>query len=406
MINSTEDLRSRARWSGTDGSSRNDLLKRIASLISPNSMIPENRLTTLLDTARQAQIEDCLYHTSSAPISYLIPNHICPRSAFPLETSRILRDHTDEVWHVQYSNNGRYLASASADGVIMLYDAQTFTPVQRLKTWTTDDRRRDKDTINRGITHMCFNHDDTALMTCSQHNVIIQWDLSTGNILNQISQAHEEAVSSACWLPGPSWGFVSGGMDKKIHLYNENGEVLYTWDTGRTYDMKVSHDGKYLVAICTECTVYVFDLTTKERLAILHTDHELTSVVLSRDSSRILLSCSPARAKTGDSHAMEVQELSFPDLQPLRTVEGQKQGTFVIKSCYAGYAEQFIMSGSEDNNIYLWHRKSGTLLERIPGHTKSVGTVAWSPLLDQWASASDDGTVRIWGEINTDGMTE
>ena len=48
--------------------------------------------------------------------------------------------------------------------------------------------------------------------------------------------------------------------------------------------------------------------------------------------------------------------------------------------------------------MYLWHRERGKLLEALEGHSDLVNSVAWSranPLLA--ASASDDGTVRLWG---------
>lgn len=403
MTNSPEDLKVRAQWSGSLGGSRLSLLRTISSFISPNSMLPEARLTTLLESARQIQEEKCLYHTSSTPISYLIPEHSCPRSVFPLYTSHVLREHSDEVWHVQYSCNGHYLASIGADGLIVIYDASTMRPIHQLNRRTPEEIRRDeKAGLRRGVTYMSFSPDESTLMTCSQDNVIVHWDVATGHTLNQISQTHgKEPVTSASWLPDPDTGFVSGGMDNKINLYDDKGGIIYTWATSRISDFKITNDGKYIVAIGTDCGVYIYDINTKARIASMVLDFALTSVSLSNDSKRMLLSCSPKPPKGRSSaaqkpQAMEVQEWSIPDLQLLRQCKGQKQGEFVIRSCYAGYAEQFIMSGSEDSDVYLWHRLSGTLLERISGHTRSVGAVSWNPAADQWASASDDKTVRIW----------
>lgn len=406
MASSSEDLRSRASWSGRQGDSRRALLRKVSSHVSPNSMIPEARLANLLTAAQSAQVDECLYHTSSQPVSLLIPNHKCSRSAFPLHTTHILRDHTDEVWHVQYSSSGRFLASTGADGLIIIYDTRTMRPLHLLNRRTPDQFKRDnKEGRLKGVTYIAFNSDESLLMTCSQDNVIVHWDVATGAVINQISSSHGESVSSACWLPTPNTGFVSGGLDKKINLYDEKGEIVHVWETERIYDVKVSNDAKYVIAISTESGVYIFDLATKERLALLHLEYELTSLNISKDSSRMILSCSPKVTRgtsvPQQSKSMEVQEWSIPDLRLLCKLKGQKQGEFVIRSCYGGGSEQFVLSGSEDSQIYLWHRKSKTLLERISGHEKTVGAVAWNPSACQWASASDDKTVRVW-EIQTE----
>ena len=63
-----------------------------------------------------------------------------------------------------------------------------------------------------------------------------------------------------------------------------------------------------------------------------------------------------------------------------------------------GYQDAFVVSGSEDNCVYMWHRRSQTLLETLEGHTRSVNSVAWHPTnCKLLASASDDKTIRLWG---------
>lgn len=413
MVTSPDDLRLRASWSGAEGDSRACLLRQISSYISPNSMIPDARLMKLLDLARRTQVEDCLYHTSSRPTSYLV-DHTCPRSEFPLHTSHILRDHTDEVWRVQYSPYGNYLATSGADGLTAVYDTRTMRLLHLLSCRTAEEARRDnKEGYPRGILHMTFNSEETMLMTCSQDNVIAHWDVLTGNLLNKISKAHnDETVTCASWLPGSNGGFVSGGHDKKIHLYDDKGGVIHTWNTYRVVDLKVSDNGLYLVAICTDQNILLFDMITKEQLKDHCADFELTSVTVSRDSSRLILSCSPVDdlyklEPGGDSKMMEVQELTLPGLSLLRSYEGQTQGQFVVRSNYAGNAEQYIMSGSENSLVCVWHRKSGQLIECVPGHTATVNAVSWNPAVPQWASASDDKTVRIWDlERNLQAATE
>lgn len=82
----------------------------------------------------------------------------------------------------------------------------------------------------------------------------------------------------------------------------------------------------------------------------------------------------------------------------VRKYQGVTQGFYTIHSCFGGHNEDFIASGSEDHKVYIWHRRSELPIAELTGHTRTVNCVSWNPVLPGLlASASDDGTVRIWG---------
>jgi WD40 repeat protein len=57
-----------------------------------------------------------------------------------------------------------------------------------------------------------------------------------------------------------------------------------------------------------------------------------------------------------------------------------------------------IASGSEDNQVYIWHIRNEQPIATLTGHTRTVNCVAWNPVYPQMlVSVSDDCTVRVWG---------
>ncbi|KAL6982544.1 hypothetical protein U1Q18_040994 [Sarracenia purpurea var. burkii] len=103
--------------------SRKNLLKEIEKLLPPPLTLPERRLEHLVEMAVNGQLNSCLYHNSFDTVS-LYEDHRCGRDQIPTETIQILTDHKNEVWFVQFSNNGEFLASSSRDCTAIIWKVQ------------------------------------------------------------------------------------------------------------------------------------------------------------------------------------------------------------------------------------------------------------------------------------------
>eukprot|EP00062_Callorhinchus_milii_P019229 gi/632973600/ref/XP_007903231.1/ PREDICTED: denticleless protein homolog [Callorhinchus milii] len=90
---------------------------------------------------------------------------------------------------------------------------------------------------------------------------------------------------------------------------------------------------------------------------------------------------------------------------PVATFSGHQNSTFYVKSSLSPDG-QFLLSGSSDNNAYIWKvsnpRQPPTVLQ---GHSQEVTSVTWCPSdFTKIATCSDDNTVRIWRlDRGTDG---
>ncbi|KAF5381032.1 hypothetical protein D9615_004152 [Tricholomella constricta] len=410
MCSDSDDLRQRAGWDGTSGTSRRQLLNSLQRYIPSSIMIPQRRFSTLLNQAQAHQRQQCLYHNSpSDSIAFsLYTDHHCNKSAFPRITTTILEVHTDEVWNMEWSHDGCHLASASKDKTAIIwrlsYDAEGSS-----QEWAPHLVLKDHP---YPVGCLAWSMDDSTLLT-SAENFIKVWNTKTGLCIRSLEQ-HTETVTALAWLPDGS-GFISGGLDRDIMHWDADGNLREKWAaTGiRITDLAVTPDFARLVTVgihqlpvnldtgrdaqsgdaaaagaaasrASENRMIVYDLATKQIESTIRLEGELTSVKVSLDSKFALINHAPDEIHLWD---LDAGRLS-------RKYTGQRQGRHVIRSCFGGYDGNFVVNG----NVYIWHRDTGTLLEILSGHGEgSVNSVAWNPRnFRMFASCSDDHTIRIW----------
>ncbi|CAG8589791.1 8173_t:CDS:10 [Paraglomus brasilianum] len=373
MCSSAEDLKRRADWDGAKGNSRQKLLLQLQKYISPSVMVPEHRLETLLDQALMLQRIQCLYHNSDDHIT-LYSDHNCDRSQFPTVTTHIFDQHKDEVWYVAFSNGGKYLASASRDKTAIVWS---------LENWELVHILEDHEDF---VSFLSWSPDDSMLLTCGQDHLLKLWNTKTGKCVITMSE-HSDAVTACAWLPDGK-SFISGCQDKVTILWSLDGHILHKWTGTRLMDLAINKEGTRMVAICHSMKIHIYNLITKmEEEPIEETAH-VTSVCLSDDCRYALVNLA-----TSEIHLWDIEEKHL-----VRKYFGQKQGKYVIRSCFGGLGQGFVVSGSEDSNIYAWNRQHTTLLEVLSGHRGIVNSVNWNPVdPHMFASAGDDHTIRIWG---------
>mmetsp|Transcript_25332 Transcript_25332/g.35511 ORF Transcript_25332/g.35511 Transcript_25332/m.35511 type:complete len:534 (-) Transcript_25332:49-1650(-) len=375
MCTSAEDLKRKANWDGALGNSRKKLLDDLHEYISPSQLLPAHRLQTLVSQAIQYQQEKCLMHNIGSQTISLYQDHQCDRFQLPITPRYVLEKHSDEIWHVKFSHNGKYLASASKDSTVMI--------------WTIDGQKEPAlycvlSGHTNAVSFISWSPDDKHLLSCASDNLIKLWDVERGCCLRTITK-HTESVTSCAWFPDGKH-FVSGSIDKYIYMFDIDGNEIRQWSTARINDLTVTSDGKTLIAICQEKKIRFFDLESRTEEHVQETE-SITSMELSDDSKYLLINVA--------SHELHIWDVESKKL--VQKFRGHKQSRYVIRSCFGGHNQSFVASGSEDSNIFIWNRQHSTLLEKLSGHSGTVNSVAWNPV-DPFmlASASDDHTIRIW----------
>ncbi|KAE9984746.1 hypothetical protein EG328_008364 [Venturia inaequalis] len=381
MMCSSEGLKAQAGWDGASGTSRNHLLTELSKSISPSVMIPEHRLAVLIDKVKDNWTHNCLYHnTTDSPSLYV--DHQCDRASFPTKMRHELTDHGDEVWHLAFSNDGTKLATASKDKQVFIYDvANNFSPLAQLEEHEA------------GVSYLAWSPDDTKIITCTRgpDNMARVWDVQDGTVLQHIHE-FTQPVSSAAWAPnGETFVLSSHDSNRGLSVWDTEDNQLFKWEDNkqamRPYDISLSPDGRWLVVLLTS-TIIVYDYVTREKLNEWNFDDvQMTSVSISADSRKMLVSM--------NKNILHLMAIDTGEL--LQRFDGAKQMTNMIRSAFGGANQNFVISGDEDSRIRIW-RKTGPLVETLEAHRGGcVNAVAWHPKDPNiFASAGDDHKVRIW----------
>lgn len=126
-------------------------------------MLPEHRLAVLLQQVKEHQIGGCVYHTSAASPS-LYADHYCDKSNFPTELLAELDKHTGEVWQIEFSHDGKRLASCGIDRHVIIWDVPSLDVLFKL------------DGHEGGVGNLAWSPDDTMLVSCGRDHYARIWD--------------------------------------------------------------------------------------------------------------------------------------------------------------------------------------------------------------------------------------
>ncbi|KAG0453971.1 hypothetical protein HPP92_025275 [Vanilla planifolia] len=146
------------------------LLMDLVEVLPPWIKVPCGRLEHLVETAVLKQVESCLYHNSPEEVT-LFEDHKCSLEHIPCKCSQTLCNHKNEVWFVQFSNNGEYLASSSSDCTAIIW---------KVNADDTLFLRHILEGHTKPISIMAWSPDDSMLLTCGNREVLKLWDVDSG----------------------------------------------------------------------------------------------------------------------------------------------------------------------------------------------------------------------------------
>jgi len=402
----------RSRDVEVDVKRQEELLQDLQALLSSQVLIPNTRLETLVEQALTAQIRNCTYHNDRYATLSLMEDYTAGKESLPTVPYHKLTLHTDEVWVVQFSPDGKWLVTASKDGHAILWSIKNNYNIEFSRVLYSG-----RAPINIGV----FSPSSQEILVGSSDGRISVFKVVNGEKVVELQSAGHEGISAAMWANSNSRiALVSNKEVRLIDIgpgHGLNGHIVYKYRLHQhSYDSVLSSDGGTFVSVGQDRMIRYTRFSDSK---VVTRGPEPSAVTcLSRSADGKYLASNLAN---GSIHIWALGDLegsssidstlesleSSPDdpldvlpRQPLFVLKGlhlPEPGRFVIRSAFGGAGDAFVGTGSESSLMHIWHRESQTLLASVEGHTATVNAVAWNPMNDHMlASASDDHKVIVW----------
>jgi WD40 repeat protein len=287
--------------------------------------------------------------------------------------------HSNSVFSVAYSPDGRYVAGGDADNKIKIWNAETGEVIKTLEGHS--------DWINS----VAFSPDGRYLASGSKDktikiwNIEKIWDLEKEEAEHTLN-GHSDEVRSVAYSPDGRY-LASASWDKTVKIWRTSTGKMWQEFTNHSNEVKAvaySRDGRYLASGSNDNTIKIWDIEKGEELHNLTGHSDYVNAVVFSPNSRYLASGS------GD------KTVRVWDVATGQELWSRNRHSELVWSVAFSPDGRYLASASWDKTIKIWDAAIGKDLHTLKDHSDDVYSVAYSPDGRYLASGGRDTTIKIW----------
>ena len=285
---------------------------------------------------------------------------------------KLLQGHSNLIWSVAWSADGKTLASGSDDQTIKLWDVNTGQCIKTLQGYSNQ------------MYAVAWSPNGQILASGSDDHMVRFWDVNTGQCVKSLA-GHTNAIWAMAWSPNGQI-LASGSIDQSVRLWSATGQCLKILQGHGNPIRSVAWkpDGRMLAASSNVNFLRIWDSATGRCVKTLESPQSRIIAATWSADGKIL-------ATGNDDHTVKLWNVETGEC--CRSFQGHTNWVLCVAWSLDGTR---IASSSDDRTVRIWDAVTGDCLHTLRDHTNWIWSVAWSPDGNYLVSASDDYTVRLW----------
>jgi len=238
-----------------------------------------------------------------------------------------------------------------------------------------------------------FNPSGGMLVSSSTDMSIKVWNFETYECVKTLN-GHDHNVSCVRYLPSGDQ-VVSCSRDKKLKLWDiPTGFCTRTYSghEGWVRQVAVSPDGQIAASCSSDETIRLWEIKTGKCLATMKDHEHVVEAIAFSDAKadETLVTFLDNKTKIDGIDNKKEEKYNIKDTK--HTPDGSQNSTNNNNNS----GGQFLVSGSRDLKIKIWHVPTATCVKTLVGHDNWVRSVLFHPSGKFIVSSSDDKSICVW----------
>ena len=330
-----------------------------------------------------------------------------------------LKGHTASVTSAIFSPDGKYIVTTSKDNTAKIWRSLDGKMLYELKGHT------------EWVNGAAFSSNGKYIVTASWDHTAKLWEASTGRLMHTFA-GHNNAVTTAAFS-SDNLTVITTSMDSTAKLWQvASGSLIYELKHHSNWvnDAAFSPDKKYIVTASKDHTAIIWRMQDGHLLYQLkaHTgsvnairfsgDGKYIGTASGDSTACIWLAASGQMVCRIKGHNGSVNTIEFSrdgksvvtssndsSARVWRSIDGKivsimKGHSGPLNAASFNQDGKYVITASTDNTSRIWETENGNFIVALKGHTSVVSSATFSPDGKYMATASWDNTGKIWDAIN------